>query len=933
MHRLLYLIFMITLSWTHQAQSQVLKIQGASESVVSSVRKKYPQLFDKTSSLSEIDEIVRQLMKAGTFEKITAYQQTNGNIIVDVQTLRRISAVEIHGHNITSTAAIRDLLALKPGDRFERKTIMEAGERLKEFYGESGYYNTVVEVKFINSGENQVEIHFEIDEKAPCRIFGIEFMSPNKVLNERLQRRTRKFYKDPLTTGMFQEIQKAIEEVLKRDRFLQYTIGTPEILYNPDRTEARLKYAVKEPFRYDHFFYGNDQLSVFDLFRAINLDEVTLSSGDPVIEVTDKVRQKYLQTGFAHIQIKSDVVEDPKNFTRAVKIYISEGPLVKIGVFEVTGRISRPSKYYSRFIRDNSSDLIRKGLYNRKDIEAGHQNLLNNLRNQGYLKAKIQSLRTEYVNRKSEARVRLVMDEGPLTQVRKISFKGATAFTELELASVVKIKVNAPLKLSDLEQSIVQLKAFYRDRGYLEMHIKNLDDQLVDYNDRGTQANITFEIVEGPKVIVSSIAIEGNTFTKDFVVLREIDFAIGDVLTPEKIEESRVRLNRMGIFSQVGITTVEEGTKVSQRTVRITVSERDPGLFKIGVGADSERELTLRQFTAFSYNNIGGTAQGISGRVELGYNPTEVKYLTHRVTAGYFRPFFWNSRTRGRVNGTRQQLVTDFDSENNLIEVTDSSRLDLLLERDLTSQTKLTWRLWSIDSVKTFGVAGKCDDATAIKCKSELDQIATIGPTIDVDFRDNPFLPTKGSHLRWSLFYSDPSLGSSSNVEFVKSEASYTYLWNLGSPHLVWANQLRGGYVANLSDLQGSSVPDSHIFFLGGTSSIRGFSGSGAAERIPNAYEFANNEVVVDQDSHYYLIRSEFRYPIYGIVGGVLFYDGGLVQVTGHKFEKPYRHSAGFGVRFNTPVGPVSIDMGFKLDRKKDRNEDPWRVHFFIGTF
>lgn len=929
--RKIFIVALFLSSWG--AQAQVLKIQGAPPGTVESLQKKYPQLFDKSTSLAEIDELVRQLMTVGNFEKVTALQQGNGDVVIEVQVLRRLTDVQIRGNKSFSTNSIKDLLDLKTGQNFERGSVTEAGERLKEFYGENGFYSTVVEVKFATLPDNQIQVVFEIDERSPCRIESLEFVTENQGLREYLHRRVKRFLKRPLTTAAFQDLQSAIQESLLFERYLLSTVGKPEINYNDDRTQAHLKYLIRNPFRYDHYFVGNSQLSVFDIVKTARVDEIQATSGDPSAEVSDRIKQRYLQSGFPHVQIKTTESEDPKAFKRAVTINIDEGPRVKITGFEVTGRISRPSKYYSQFIKENSSALLERGYYYRKDVELGYQNLINELRNQGYLKARVQSLRTEYVNKKAEAKIRIVLDEGPLTQVRKIDFKGIKAFSEIELSSVVAIKVNAPLRLSALEDSINRLQNFYRSRGYLEMHIKNLDDQLVHYNDRGTEANVTFDIVEGPQVIVSSIAIEGNSFTKDYVVLREIDFEIGDVLTPEKIEESRTRLNRMGIFSQVAINTVEEGTKVSQRTVKISVGERDPGLFKIGVGADSERELTLRQFTALSYNNIAGTAQGVSGRLELGYNPTQVQYLTHRLTAGYYRPFFGNSRTRGRINATRQKQVTDYEEKLDLIEVTDSSRIDFLLERDLTSTTKLTWRLWSIDSVKTFGVEGKCDDSTSVKCKSELDQIVTIGPTLDVDFRDSPFVPTRGSHFRWSLFYSSPDLGSSRDVEFAKTEASYSYLWNLGSPHLVWANQLRGGYVTNLSTIAGSKVPESHIFFLGGTSSIRGFSGSGSIERIPNAYEFPSNEVIVNEDSHYYLLRSEFRYPIYGVVGGVLFYDGGLVNVTGYEFEKPYRHSAGFGIRFNTPVGPVSLDMGFKLDRKADRKEDPWRVHFSIGTF
>src|SRR5690606_32792112 len=150
--------------------------------------------------------------------------------------------------------------------------------------------------------------------------------------------------------------------------------------------------------------------------------------------------------------------------------------------------------------------------------------------------------------------------------------------------------------------------------------------ELIQYNDSGTQARIVFRIFEGPQIRVRSVAVEGNSFTKARVIRKEADFAVGEILTPTKIEEATARLTRLGLFSRVDIRTLEEGTNVSQRTVVISIGERDPGLFRFGGGVNNERRLTVRGFTGLSYSNLFGTGRGVSGRFELQSNVAEVKY-------------------------------------------------------------------------------------------------------------------------------------------------------------------------------------------------------------------------------------------------------------------------------------------------------------------
>ena len=133
---------------------------------------------------------------------------------------------------------------------------------------------------------------------------------------------------------------------------------------------------------------------------------------------------------------------------------------------------------------------------------------------------------------------------------------------------------------------------------------------------------------------------------------------------------------------------------------------------------------------------------------------------------------------------------------------------------------------------------------------------------------------------------------------------------------------------------------------MGSFSNVRGYDLSSDANRIPKGASTTGatcannpaclpvenaNEPLIKKDSHFYLVKTELRFPIYGIFGGVLFYDGGAVLVTDYEFDDPYRESVGFGLRINTPVGPISADLGFKIDRQVDES---WtNFHFSIGTF
>jgi outer membrane protein assembly factor BamA len=177
--------------------------------------------------------------------------------------------------------------------------------------------------------------------------------------------------------------------------------------------------------------------------------------------------------------------------------------------------------------------------------------------------------------------------------------------------------------------------------------------------------------------------------------------------------------------------------------------------------------------------------------------------------------------------------------------------------------------------------------------------------------------------------FADPALASSSTVHFVRNTAQFNTYVPTKFLDTVWATSLGGGYLYNTNDQDDSKVPEVKVFKLGGRDTIRGYD----PNEIPPTKDKYGHDVEVTKDSFYYLLKSEFRVPVYGSFESVFFYDGGLVQIHGNSFYYPYRDAVGIGIRYQTPVGPLNIEYGQKLERDPHQHESAGRFHLSFGTF
>lgn len=900
------------------------------------VQRRYPQVNKDFIALDMVDEILRYLQLKPQFDRLIVNETSVGSYKLEYVHAKRIGNVTFIGNDFYSNSETSTLFAVKSGDVYDQQSLAEQGEKLRLAYKEQGFMNTIVDIEMPPGKDDTVDVILKVTENKRTLIHNLIVQSPNAKLNKDLVNELDSKVDDPLTEKTLADLNKSARSYLNKARYVRADFVGPTITYNSDESQATLTYRVDRPEAYEFSFGGAKIFSTRNLKNALDLDNYYSANPNIGTELSAKLRNYYLADGYARAEVTSTEEEKGNPFVRRISFTIDEGPRVKIQAINISGKISRKPQHYSNIIKDFSSATISNGYYNKDDFETGVKNLVLALQNEGYLQAKIVSTRLTYNKEKDQVTLYVNLDEGPLTIIQSVSFLGNQAYKNEELLKVTGL-VPGPLKLSQIEEAVKNIKNFYHDNGYIEMMLLNEKEDLVTYDETNTKALLNFKIFEGPQVRAASIVLEGNSFTRDYVLFQELEIKKGELITPRRLDDSISHLQRTGFFNTVEISTLEAKTPTADRTVIVRVTEREPGTFNVGLGATNERKLTIRGYTGVSYRNLLGTGRGASVRLEGNYNVADVKYLEKKVVVGYLEPYLFGSHIRGRVNVTLSSQITDF----NIKQVTDLNQYTWTIEKDLTQKILATWDIYSLAQVRDSGL-----DNTYPYAPTQQD-IVTTGPNIDFDFRDNPFNPTSGTFTRINAEYADPKmwpnpLAGTETINYWRAVAGITFYNKVGTAQkqpVVWANNFRGGYIKNLSTLpdtpdRQNGVPwDKKGFSLGGISTVRGY--EAGSEYFPNNNDLGiaggNKKYYLTTDSTMGLIKSELRFPVYGSLGGAVFYDGGIVQIQGLDIDEPYRAATGGGIRYNTPVGPLSVDVAWKLNMQP--GESPWRLHISIGTF
>ena len=567
--------------------------------------------------------------------------------------------------------------------------------------------------------------------------------------------------------------------------------------------------------------------------------------------------------------------------------------------------------------------------------------------------------------------LRVIVNEGPQTIISSVELEAIGNLPDKLQEGLHYINgVPAPADLNNLGSDIYLIRTRCWEDGLLKVAIEPVMSFYATEDSLIHSAELLYKITAGKAYSVSDIRISGNVQTQTEIIEREIKLVNGELFKWSAVEETQLRILETSLFRDVSFTPVEIDTSNATVVMEVQVVERQPSYIEFGLGIGSRERI--RVLAAWGNNNLFGTGQKLRLKTRTWLNYEDVQQLS----SGTPEP---ELNYRYELLHTHPRLFDSFWLDTRLFkdkETRGESGLNLF-RTGFSLGSRVSTSLYSISNVvlKVEEVEPSLHPDAKLQLSeafedSELQKSGTrsIAWNYMIEKRNNPIRPAKGFLSNFEIETAGGILGGDNS--FVKSRFDYhTYRKTVLGGTL--ASRVSLGAVRPYGDSLSrgaDGVPYQERFFAGGVSTVRGYQERSLGPQITDqaeldALQLASDVPLPDRPArggNYLLLTNvEWRVPLPAPgkwnIGGVLFLDGGNVWEHWNEIKlrsfRPrsypgdpeeidstklwdYRWSYGVGLRFDTPVGPVRLDVGFPLKRARSSEtivDDKVMYHFSLG--
>ncbi len=568
----------------------------------------------------------------------------------------------------------------------------------------------------------------------------------------------------------------------------------------------------------------------------------------------------------------------------------------------------------------------------------------------GYLGARVDSVRVDsIVGSPRKVDVRFHITEGPLSRLSDVRVEGTAPLSEAEVKRVITQKSGAPVDVPLIEADRQAIEEHYANLGFIAAEVR---DSLILEDGRAT---VVYRVNPSIVARLGKIDVAGNRTTRGRVVSREILLHPGDDFSRAKLLQSQQRIYDTGLYADVLFERGEIDSTTRLSDLMITVRERKMAWVDVGVGYGTADQMRLT--SEWGNRNIGreGIRFVASGRlgVRVGAHPFQPRLGDRRADVSLSQPWIFGTRTQASLGGYAEQFPKIREGTDISLRAYGAS---LALKRDLWRYTR---GVLSFEHRHVLSDSANLSPVPTLGRRSYTSQRVALGG--ERDTRRDLFDPKFGSDVIGNIEIAGGVLSGSTRFHKITGSAS-SYL--PVSRHAILALRIRAGYARpfgsrpaaldTLPDLD--LIPVDDRFRTGGATSVRGYFENEIGARIVR--ETVQSSTGADSVVEHVLIRGgevlllgsvELRFPLFWILSGAAFLDGGNV------WERPgdvswrrivtlggagagyldMRYSAGVGVRIGTPVGPVRFDYGWKLRQAKSEEHDlsstRGTFHFSLG--
>lgn len=664
--------------------------------------------------------------------------------------------------------------------------------------------------------------------------------------------------------------------------------------------------------------------------KKMGLAEGEVLKKSALQSVENELEQQYTQQGRYNADVQVQTVARPNNRVD-LKLLFNEGDAAKVVNINVIGnKVFEDDDIQRAFaVKESSwsSILTRNDRYAKERMTASLEALRAMYLNDGYINFEVLNSQLNLSEDKKRIFIEVSIDEGEQFKFGETKFLGDALYSEAELKALQLYKPGETYSQARVNTLKQLLTRKFGNAGYYYAEV----NVVPEINEENKTVDLNYYINPGQQITVRRINFTGNNKTADEVLRRELRQMEGALASNEKIDLSKVRLERTGFFKTVDIKPVRVPNAPDQMDLDVKVEEQHSGTSTIAVGYSESGGVTYQ--LGLSQTNFMGTGNRVS--VDLSRSQT-LDYYNLNIYDPYFTI---DGISRGFNVYYRQTKLDENYNVSNY--VTDSVGGSLTFGYPLdenqnisatlnVDQTKVTTGPYVSTYIRDYLLA---NDGKATGNSEFEGEFLTYNLNLSWAYNtlNRPIFPTNGMYHRLSLDVAVPG----SDVEYQKATydtQAFLPLWDSG---FVLRGYGKLGY--------GNDLPFYKNFFAGGYGSVRGFDINTLGPkyesviyeqtntRDPDPEEVGGNALI--QGGMELVLPIPTKSDWARQIRPVMFIEGGQVFDTeSDEYDVDFneiRYSAGVGFTWITMIGPLSLSYAYPLNDKK--GDDTKSIQFEIG--
>ena len=662
--------------------------------------------------------------------------------------------------------------------------------------------------------------------------------------------------------------------------------------------------------------FDKDQLT--KALKDIGLGESRTYDKALVDRAEQELKRQYLGRGLYGVLVTTTVTPIERNRVN-ITFTVDEGDAARIRQINVVGnKAFSDSEVRAQLALTTPGWFTwytKADQYSKQKLTGDIETLKSFYLNRGYLEFQVESTQVSISPDKKDIYITINISEGEKFTVSSVKLEGETFGREEELKSLVTLKAGDLYAGDKLTASVKKISERMGNFGYAFANVNANPD--IDRDKK--QVAFTILIDPGKRVYVRRINVAGNTKTRDEVVRREFRQFENAWYDGEKIRLSRDRVDRLGYFKEVTIDTPEVTGTTDQVDINMAVTERPTGNILIGAGFSSSEKLTLQgqiqQANAFGSGTTIGVDVNTSRRNRTIALSESDPYYTDEGVSRSFELFLRTTRPPDLNTGDYriQQLGGNVKFGVPFSEVdtvffgagVERTRVETFTGDPLHNDSPELYKNYA----RNFG-----DGTTAVTNSFPL----TVA--WQRDSRDSALSPSMGRYQRANL-----EVAPLGDLRYYRAIYQHQYFYPLFRT-ITFATNAEIDYGRGSG---GKAYPVFKNFYAGGIGSVRGYDTSSLGPRALNGDPLGGSSRLI--------LNAELQFPFPGTgsdrsLRWFTFVDGGNVYADrAHISLSELRYSAGIGLSWVSPVGPLRLSYGKPLNAKPEDRKQSFQFQLGQG--